>query len=112
MLHVVDFLCTDYVFISVTGNMLGNVMLLLLRCEEFEKASTVLEKLDLQHHTIPGVPSLEALSYYVESCVNRKLPSAAIVSKNKLHPDKYLITPFFRDASSIRQIVVSLKQYL
>lgn len=55
-------------------------MILLLRNKEFEKASVIMEKLDKDHQSIVGVPKLEALSLFVDECINQKLPSTAIVS--------------------------------
>lgn len=70
-----------YVLIcSFTGEMLGKIMILLLKNEEFEKASGIMEKLNKKQHEILGVPSLQALNLFVEHCIKHKLPSPAIVS--------------------------------
>lgn len=68
--------------ISFTGDLLGNIMIVLLRAKEFEKASELMEKLDKNHTSIVGVPRLEALSMFVDACIENKAPSAAIVSNS------------------------------
>lgn len=70
------------VFCSFTGDMLGDIMILVLRNNDFEKASVIMEKLDKNHNVVVGVPKIEALSLYVDECINKKLPSQAIVSKH------------------------------
>ncbi|XP_030751903.1 protein PTCD3 homolog, mitochondrial [Sitophilus oryzae] len=64
--------------LSFTGDMLGNIMTLALQNNDFEKASTVMEKLDKGHTTIVGVPKFEALSLFVDHCIKNKAPSKAI----------------------------------
>lgn len=60
--------------------MLGNIMTVLLRSGDFQKASVIMEKLDKSHSVIVGVPKIEALSSFMDECINMKLPSQAIVS--------------------------------
>lgn len=60
--------------------MLGGIITLLLRNKEFDKADEAMEVLDKNQDKIVGVPKLDALSLYVDECINQKLPSKAIVS--------------------------------
>lgn len=57
-------------------------MTLHLRNGDFEKASIIMEKLDKSHNVVVGVPKIEALSLFVDECINKKLPSQAIVSNH------------------------------
>jgi hypothetical protein len=52
--------------------------MLLLKNKEFEKACTVMEKLDKNQQNIAGVPKIEALSLFVDQCIEEKAPSKAI----------------------------------
>lgn len=64
--------------LSFTGDILGKIMILVLRNNEFEKGCTVMDKLDKGHATIVGVPKFEALSIFVDHCIINELPSKAI----------------------------------
>ncbi|XP_028132318.2 protein PTCD3 homolog, mitochondrial [Diabrotica virgifera virgifera] len=64
--------------LSLTGNLLGRILLLILRNDDFEKACIIMDKLDKDHQTIAGVPDIEALECFVDSCIERKAPSRAI----------------------------------
>lgn len=55
-------------------------MILLLRNKDFEKATVIMDKLDKGHNVVVGVPKIEALSLFVDECINKRLPSQAIVS--------------------------------
>lgn len=66
--------------LTFTGDFLGNVMIVALRNGDFDKANKVMEKLDRSHNEVVGVPSLDALSMFVDACIENKLPSRAIVS--------------------------------
>lgn len=59
--------------------MLGNIMILLLRNNEFEKSCKIMDNLNKNHATIIGVPKLEALARFVDICIEEKKPSLAIV---------------------------------
>lgn len=65
---------------SFTGEMLGNILTLLLRNNEFGKADEAMKVLDKNQDKIVGVPKLEALLLYVDESIKQKLPSKAIVS--------------------------------
>lgn len=71
---------TCFVMIRFTGDMLGKIMILLLRNSDFENASLVMNKLIHQHQKIVGVPSFDALELFVDHCIINKVPSRAIVS--------------------------------
>lgn len=60
--------------------MLGNILLLVSKAKEFEKACVILERLDKNQNSIVGVPKVEALIYFVEQCIEEKAPTKAIVS--------------------------------
>lgn len=60
--------------------MLGGIITLLLRNNEFEKADNAMSILDKNQDKIVGVPKLDALSLYVDECIKQKLPTRAIVS--------------------------------
>lgn len=64
---------------SFTGEMLGGIITLLLRNDEFEKANEAMETLDKNQDKIIGVPKIEALSLYVDECIKQKSPTRAIV---------------------------------
>ncbi|CAG9769345.1 unnamed protein product [Ceutorhynchus assimilis] len=67
-----------YSNLQFTGDLLGKIMIVLLRNDNFEKACTVMNKLDHQHQSIVGVPCFEALSLFVDHCIKNKAPSRAI----------------------------------
>lgn len=60
--------------------MLGKILTLIIRQKDFQKACVVMDKLDKGHSIIAGVPKLEALSLFVDQCIEEKAPSKAIVS--------------------------------
>ncbi|ENN73943.1 hypothetical protein YQE_09445, partial [Dendroctonus ponderosae] len=67
-----------YNSVKFTGDMLGKIMILLLRNSDFENASLVMHKLIHQHQKIVGVPSFDALDLFVDHCIINKTPSRAI----------------------------------
>jgi pentatricopeptide repeat domain-containing protein 3 len=69
--------------LNLTGDQLGKILMLLLKNREFEKACTVMEKLDKNQQNIAGVPKIEALSLFVDQCIEEKAPSKAIVSRTR-----------------------------
>lgn len=60
--------------------MLGDIMTLNLISKDFDKASLVMKKLDKEPHSILGIPRIGALKMFVESCIEEKAPTKAIVS--------------------------------
>ncbi|KAJ8922045.1 hypothetical protein NQ315_008686 [Exocentrus adspersus] len=64
--------------ITLTGEMLGKIMTLLLKNDDFSKACAVMEKLDKGHSSIVGIPKFETLSLFVDKCIENKAPSQAI----------------------------------
>lgn len=69
-----------FLFFSPTGEILGNIMVLLLKNKDFERACVIMDKLDQDQQSVLGVPDFEALSLFVDNCIDLKLPSRAIVS--------------------------------
>lgn len=66
--------------VRFTGEMLGNIMTVVLWNNDFEKASLVMDKLDKDMHSVIGMPKIEALSLFIDHCIAEKSPSIAIVS--------------------------------
>ncbi|XP_017778840.1 PREDICTED: protein PTCD3 homolog, mitochondrial [Nicrophorus vespilloides] len=64
--------------LAFTGEMLGNIMIMVLRNNDFEKAFEVMQKLDKGMHSVVGVPKLDALSMFMDHCIKEKLPTTAI----------------------------------
>ncbi|KAJ8979588.1 hypothetical protein NQ317_019476 [Molorchus minor] len=64
--------------LSFTGDLLGNIMALALRNNDFGKACIIMDKLDKEHNKIVGVPKMEVLSLFVDHCIVQKSPSRAI----------------------------------
>jgi len=64
--------------LDFSGEMLGKIMMLALRNNDFEKACIVMDKLDKNQQTVLGVPDFEALVLFVDNCIIQKLPSRAI----------------------------------
>uniref|UniRef100_A0A1A9V273 Small ribosomal subunit protein mS39 n=1 Tax=Glossina austeni TaxID=7395 RepID=A0A1A9V273_GLOAU len=65
--------------LSFTGEMLGDIICLLTRGENFEKATEVFNHIDKNQHSIPGTPSEHCLKEYIETCIINKVPSEALV---------------------------------
>lgn len=61
-----------------TAKLLGDIIVLLCRVGEFERATTVYDKLSTEQHKILGEPEFHALWDFVELCIVRKQPSKAI----------------------------------
>ncbi|KAB0802204.1 hypothetical protein PPYR_04390 [Photinus pyralis] len=64
--------------LSFTGDMLGKIMTLTLRNNDFEKASKVMDKLENNQQSVLGVPQFETLKLYVDHCIQQKRPSSGI----------------------------------
>jgi hypothetical protein len=62
--------------------MLGDIMLLCLRCERFDRALDVLTKLEKDQNNIVGVPNFEALQLFTDMCISRNKITEALVSFN------------------------------
>jgi hypothetical protein len=65
-----------------TGEMLGDIMLLCLRCERFSQALDVLTKLEEDQNSIVGVPNIEALQLFTDICISQNKITEALVSFN------------------------------
>ncbi|XP_043643387.1 protein PTCD3 homolog, mitochondrial [Drosophila teissieri] len=64
--------------VSFTGQMLGDILTLLVRGGSYEKATEVFAHIDKNQHRIPGTPSLNALLEFVDASVQEKSPSQAL----------------------------------
>ncbi|KAF5280612.1 hypothetical protein FQA39_LY05260 [Lamprigera yunnana] len=81
--------------LSFTGDMLGKLITLLLRNDNFDRACIAMDKLQNDLHTIVGVPSFDVLKLYVEHCIQQKVPSRGISCV------QYAVDNGFEDASSL-----------
>lgn len=61
-----------------TGKLLGDIILLLCRVEEVEKAGEVFEKLANNQDKILGEPEIDSMLQFVDLCIAKKSPSLAI----------------------------------
>ncbi|XP_033254037.1 protein PTCD3 homolog, mitochondrial-like [Drosophila miranda] len=66
--------------VSFTGQMLGDILTLLVRGDNYEKASEVFSHIDKNQHRIPGTPAESALQEYVEASVQEKATSQALAA--------------------------------
>jgi pentatricopeptide repeat domain-containing protein 3 len=66
--------------ISWTGAMISDVLTLLCRANNFEKADQVFNKIDKDPHKILGEPKAAAVEDFVRLCITNKQPSRAISS--------------------------------
>uniref|UniRef100_A0A1B6HTV0 Small ribosomal subunit protein mS39 n=1 Tax=Homalodisca liturata TaxID=320908 RepID=A0A1B6HTV0_9HEMI len=64
--------------ISWTGQMLGDVMLVLLRADRYLQAVDITTALDKRQHEILGVPSFQSLSMFLGKSIERKEIKKAI----------------------------------
>nr|CAH7761664.1 unnamed protein product [Callosobruchus chinensis] len=64
--------------LRLTGDQLGKVMTILLLNRDFQKACVIMDKLDQEQNTVVGVPRIEALSMFIDSCIENMMPSRAI----------------------------------
>uniref|UniRef100_A0A1A9X4T6 Small ribosomal subunit protein mS39 n=1 Tax=Glossina brevipalpis TaxID=37001 RepID=A0A1A9X4T6_9MUSC len=65
--------------LSFTGDMVGDIICLLIRGENFEKANEIFKNVDKNQHAIPGTPSEHCIQEYIEACIANKAPSEALV---------------------------------
>lgn len=61
-----------------TGSMLGDILNLCCRHENYTRAVEVFTKLDKDQHSIAGTPQPAALDLFVQLCIEQKQPSRAI----------------------------------
>lgn len=54
-------------------------MILVLRNDDFDMACNVMDLLSKEQHSILGVPNINALSSFVDKCIERKAPTRAVV---------------------------------
>lgn len=64
--------------LSFSGNMIGDILTLLVRGNEFEKSVEIFKYIDKNQHSIPGTPSDKCLEEFIEATVANRSPSAAI----------------------------------
>lgn len=64
--------------LSWTGSLLGDVLILLCRNDEFDKATQVFQKLNDDQTRVAGTPRQLALSVYTNFCIDKRQPSRAI----------------------------------
>uniref|UniRef100_W8AZV6 Small ribosomal subunit protein mS39 n=1 Tax=Ceratitis capitata TaxID=7213 RepID=W8AZV6_CERCA len=65
--------------LQFSGKMIGDILALLVRSGNFEKANEVFTHIDKNQHRIPGTPSENCLQEYVNACIENKAPTQAIV---------------------------------
>lgn len=63
-----------------TGEMLGDIMLLCLYGEKFDRAFEILNKLAKDQNSIVGVPNIESLKLFTDMCISQNKLNEAIVS--------------------------------
>jgi pentatricopeptide repeat domain-containing protein 3 len=61
-----------------SGKLLGDILILLCRVGDFEKADIVFQKLDKDQHKVLGEPSIDSVKAFVELCALNKTPSKAV----------------------------------
>lgn len=61
-----------------SGKLLGDILILLCRVGDFEKADVVFQKLDKDQHKVLGEPTVESVKSFVQLCVENKQPSKAV----------------------------------
>ncbi|XP_061392704.1 small ribosomal subunit protein mS39-like [Musca vetustissima] len=64
--------------LSFTGQMIGDILTILVRGGNWEKAVEVFNNIDKSQHRIPGTPSDTCLMEYVEAAILNKSPSQAL----------------------------------
>ncbi|XP_075165781.1 small ribosomal subunit protein mS39 [Haematobia irritans] len=63
--------------LSFTGQMIGDILTILVRGGNWEKAVEVFNNIDKNQHLIPGTPSDSCLMEYVEAAIVNKSPTQA-----------------------------------
>lgn len=61
-----------------TGKLLGDLLRLVLRSQDLDKATHILEKLMKNQQKILGEPDFEGMEEYVQLCITKKQPTKAI----------------------------------
>ncbi|KAK7874266.1 hypothetical protein R5R35_006301 [Gryllus longicercus] len=61
-----------------TGQILGDMMTLLLRANQFKESCIILDKLNRSQQNIVGVPRVEVLQLFLDRCIQEKDVKAAI----------------------------------
>lgn len=64
--------------LQFTGQMIGDILVLLVRGGDFETALKVFEIIDKDQHKIPGTPSEQCILEFTEACIQNKSPSLAM----------------------------------
>lgn len=64
--------------LSFTGQMIGDILTILVRGGNWEMAKEVFNNIDKNQHRIPGTPSDSSLMEYVEAAIVNKAPSQAL----------------------------------
>ena len=75
---IIEVIC----FCRIHGELLGNVMTILLENNKFEKACEVMSRLINDVNMIIGTPKIESLSNFIDYCIQNMVPSVAIVRFN------------------------------
>lgn len=70
---------TKFRKLSFTGQMIGDILTVLVRGGNWEKAVEVFNTIDKNQHRIPGTPSDDCLVEFVEAAVVNKAPSQALL---------------------------------
>ena len=65
--------------LSFTGHMIGDILTLLVRGGNWEKAVEVFTNIDKNQHRIPGTPTETCLMEFVEAAIVNKSPSQALL---------------------------------
>ncbi|XP_023294074.2 protein PTCD3 homolog, mitochondrial [Lucilia cuprina] len=65
--------------LSFTGHMIGDILSLLVRGGNWEKAVEVFANIDKNQHRIPGTPSEACLMEFIEASIENKAPSQALL---------------------------------
>lgn len=61
-----------------TGRLLGDIITLLSRVEEYEKASVIFDQLSHNQDKILGEPAVDSMQNFIQLCITKKQPSKAI----------------------------------
>ncbi|XP_055921889.1 protein PTCD3 homolog, mitochondrial [Eupeodes corollae] len=64
--------------LQFSGKMVGDILTLFVRGDDFENATKMFEIIDRDQHKIPGSPSEQSLLEFVQACVANKAPSLAV----------------------------------
>lgn len=70
---------------SWTGQMVGDIMAVVLRAGRFTQAVELLINLDKRQQEILGVPSIDSLTAFLDASIQNNNPKMAVVSWHFLH---------------------------